>query len=425
LKKGLWRGQMKFFGNKKNDEEKGEKTIDDLITEGGNYYDNNRFDKAVECYNEVLKQDPDNVTAWGDKGKANYKLKNYQQALDDLNHALELDPEYIFGYYLRAFPLVQLKQYPEAIESFKIFQRNAGSEYKKEVENTQKNLENLLKYCVDELEVYKKLFPVKNTYDITSSDLEIEGRLKDRMVKIYGQNDGLRFSDVDFLDKIKENLFFIEYPQIDSIDFEKSMLAGKILLNAEGTEIIINCFSSRDGRSFVDRVHERVIQFKPQLKPKSVKMEGFHRKTRSEVEILILDEGLSLKNKEDESSEHGQVFYYEDIENVQFNEGLINVQEGVLKGELSINLRDKSQIEINKVTNPDGRYIEDVVQEKLFKVNSITREKLKSISNEPGMIKQQQDPLDEIEKAKKLLDMGAITEEQFEEIRDRCLKKLS
>ena len=184
------------------------------------------------------------------------------------------------------------------------------------------------------MEVYKKLFPVKNTYDITSSDLEIEGRLKDRMVKIYGQNDGLRFSDVDFLDKIKENLFFIEYPQINSIEFEKSMLAGKILLNAEGTEIIINCFSSRDGRSFVDRVHERVVQFKPQLKPKSVKMEGYHRKTRSEVEILILDEGLSLKNKEDESSEHGQVFYYEDIENVQFNEGLINVQEGVLKGRI-------------------------------------------------------------------------------------------
>ena len=100
-------------------------------------------------------------------------------------------------------------------------------------------------------------------------------------------------------------------------------------------------------------------------------------------------------------------------------------RKGCLKGELSINLRDKSQIEINKVTNTDGRYIEDVVQEKLFKVNSITREKLKSISNEPGMIKQQQDPLDEIEKAKKLLDMGAITEEQFEEIRDRCLKKLS
>jgi hypothetical protein len=33
-------------------------------------------------------------------------------------------------------------------------------------------------------------------------------------------------------------------------------------------------------------------------------------------------------------------------------------------------------------------------------------------------------PMDEIKKAKKLLDMGAITEEQFEEIRDNYLKEI-
>ncbi len=416
---------MKFFGNKKKEDEKGDKNTEDWIFEGDDYYKKNKFDMAVKSFTEALNQDPDNVYAWGEKGKSNYKLKNYQQSLEDLNHALELDPEYVVGYYLRAFPLAQLKKYPEAVENFKIFQKNAGPEFERELEITQKNLETLLKHGVNQFEDYKKLFPVKNTFDITSSDLEVEGRLKDRIVKIYGQKEGLRFCDVDFLDKIKENLFYIDYGQINSIEFEKSILSGKILLNAEGTSFIINCFSARDGRSFVDRVQERIKQSKPSMiTEKSTPIEGYHRKTRSDVEIMILDEGISLKYTDDASEGPGQVFNYGDIESVDFSEGLINVQEGVLKGELTIKLKDKSEIEINKVTNTDGRYIEDVVHEKIFKFNSITREKLKSISSQQET-PPETDPLDEIEKAKKLLDMGAITEKQFEEIRDRCLKKLS
>lgn len=415
---------MKFFGNNKKDEEGG-KTTDEWIAAGQDYYLQNKFDKAIECYTEALNHDPDNVIAWGEKGKANYKLKMYTQSLEDLNHALELNPDYVMGYYLRAFPLVQLKQYPEAVESFKIFQKNAGPEYRIELENTQKNLKTLFKYVLNKFDDYKKLFPVKNTYDITTSDLEVEGRLKDRIVKIYGQAEGLRFCDVDFLDKIKENLFFIRYEQIDSIEFEKTILTGKIFLNAEGTEFLINCFSSQDGHDFVDRVKERVYQSKPLLNTgKPLKFEGYHRKTRSEVLISIRDEGISLKYKEDDSEGPGQVFNYEDIENVKFKESLINVQEGMLKGELTVNLKDESKIEINKVANADGRYLENVIGEKIYKFNSQTHEKLKSISSGKERIKKGADPLEKIEKAKKLLDMGAITEEQFEEIKSKCLKKL-
>lgn len=417
---------MRLFGSKEKDSDKGEKTTDEWIGAGQDYYSRNKFDKAIKCYVEALKQDPNNVPALGEKGKTNYKLKNYEESLNDLNQALELDPEYIMGYYLRAFSLVQLKQYTEAVENFKIFQENAGSEYKKELEYTQKNLKTLLKYSVNKFDDYKKLFPVKDTYDITSSDLEIEGRLKDRIVKIDGQIDGLRFFEVDFLDKIKENLFFIRYEQIDSIDFEKSVLSGKILLNAEGTEFVINCFSSRDGRSFVDRVQERVYQTKPHHDlDKSIKFEGYHRKTRSEVEISILNEGISLKNKEDGIEGLTQIIYYEDIERVKFRESLLDVHEGVLRGELVIKLKDKSEVEINKVDNTDGRYIEDLVTERIYKVHTISLQKLKSITTEENAVEHKTDPLDKIEKAKKLLDMGAITQKQFEEIRDNCLKKMS
>ena len=416
---------MKLFGNKEQSGENGQKTSEEWISAGENYYKKNKFDKAVRCYTEVLKQDPNNFYAWGEKGKANYKLKNHQQALDDLNQALELDSEYIMGYYLRAFPLVELKQYREAIENFETFLKNAGPEYKKELKFTQKNLENLRNYYVNELDEYKKLFPIKTNYDITSSDLKVEGRLKDLMINIYAQKDGLRFNDVDLLNKIKENLFFIQYEQINSIEYEKGVIAGAILLNAADIPISIKGVPHKEGRSFVDRVQERVAQYKSDfIINKSSKFEGYHRKTRSEVEISILDEGLSLKYKEDESEGPGQIFDYGVIENVEFHESLINVHEGVLKGELVVNLKDKSKIGINKVNNTDGRYIEEIVQEKIYKVNSVSREKLKSISTGDETVKPEIDPLDEIEKAKKLLEMSAITEKQFEEIRDSYLKKL-
>ncbi|MBP1945386.1 tetratricopeptide repeat protein [Methanobacterium petrolearium] len=416
---------MKLFSDKGKDGESGKKTTDEWIASGQEYYNQNKFSEAIECYNEALKHDPDNVTVWGEKGKANYKLENYEDSLDDLEHAIRMDPEYVMGYYLKAFPLVQLKQYTEAVESFKIFQENAGPEYERELEIARNNLKTLLKHGVNKFDDYKRIFPLKDQFDITSTDLEVEGRLKDRIVKIYGQMNGLRFCDVDFLDKIKEDLFFIRYNQIDSIEFEKSVLSGKILLNAEGAQFIINCFSSRDGRSFVDRVQERISQTKPLLKTdKPSKFLGYNRKTRSEVEISISGDGISIKNREDTNGVHAQLFNYEDIESVKFHESLLNIHEGVQRGELVIKLKNKSEIEMNKVDSTDGRYIEDVVQEKLFKVGTVFHEKLKSLSTEGSMIKHETDPLDEIEKAKKLLDMGAITEKQFEEIKNKCLKKL-
>lgn len=85
-----------------------------------NYYEQKKFKKALECYSHALKQEPDNVKGWANKGMANYKLTHHEEAIDDINHALDLDPQYLRGYYLKAFPLGELKRYPEAIKNFDI-----------------------------------------------------------------------------------------------------------------------------------------------------------------------------------------------------------------------------------------------------------------------------------------------------------------
>lgn len=129
-----------------------------------NYYEQKKFKKALECYSHALKQEPDNVKGWANKGMANYKLTHHEEAIDDINHALDLDPQYLRGYYLKAFPLGELKRYPEAIKNFEYFQVNAGPEFKKELEFTEKNLENLRKFLKDDLKNYKKNFPLKRIF---------------------------------------------------------------------------------------------------------------------------------------------------------------------------------------------------------------------------------------------------------------------
>ncbi|BDZ71579.1 tetratricopeptide repeat protein [Methanobacterium petrolearium] len=60
---------MKLFSDKGKDGESGKKTTDEWIASGQEYYNQNKFSEAIECYNEALKHDPDNVTVWGRKGR--------------------------------------------------------------------------------------------------------------------------------------------------------------------------------------------------------------------------------------------------------------------------------------------------------------------------------------------------------------------
>ena len=241
-----------------------------------------------------------------------------------------MDPDYLKGYYLKAFPLVQLKQYSDAVENFEIFKKNAGPEYKKELEFTEENLKNLHKFLGNEIDEYKRMFPLNENSDFTNSNLKIEGRLKGYIIKIFGQKEGLRVSEIDITGKVKENLFFIKYNQINNIKFEKGSLGGDIKLNALNTEIKIQGIPDEEGSLFIGRTQERINQHNPNLKTKKVqKIEGYDKNTGYEIEILILDEGISLNNKKDDSK-GSQILKYEDIRKVKFQEGW---KKGILENQ--------------------------------------------------------------------------------------------
>jgi len=59
------------------------------------YWENlEKYDGALEFFNEVLKIDPYDTETWYEKGLTLKKLERYNEALESLNKALEIDPEY-------------------------------------------------------------------------------------------------------------------------------------------------------------------------------------------------------------------------------------------------------------------------------------------------------------------------------------------
>lgn len=63
-----------------------------LIHLGNLYYDNNRFQEAVDYYGRALEQDPRNVPVRTDRGTCYWNLGKPDEAIADFRKSLEVDP---------------------------------------------------------------------------------------------------------------------------------------------------------------------------------------------------------------------------------------------------------------------------------------------------------------------------------------------
>lgn len=124
----------------------------------------------------------------------------------------------------------------------------------------------------------------------------------------------------------------------------------------------------------------------------------------NKIELKLEKDGLSLKktgrliglNKGEKFVE------YEDITGIEFKKGLVF-------GDLEIHTSGM-KIEVERVKKNEGDAFVTVLRDKLKE----TRKDKLGNSNEIS-------PMDEIKKAKELLDTGAITEEEFENIKKKYL----
>ncbi|MGD8522038.1 MAG: tetratricopeptide repeat protein [Desulfobacterales bacterium] len=130
--------------------------LQNLFDDGRYELMNGNFEKGIEYFSELLRQDPDNKLALISRGSAFLKVNsigeavkdfdraigidpNYarayhlrgiarekegdnQSALDDFSKAIEFDPEYGAAYYSRATLLTKMKKEDEAIEDIQMVQ---------------------------------------------------------------------------------------------------------------------------------------------------------------------------------------------------------------------------------------------------------------------------------------------------------------
>jgi tetratricopeptide (TPR) repeat protein len=75
-----------------------------------------KCNEAIECYDKALEIQPKNANAWNNKGLALYQLEKYNEAIECYNKAVKLDPNYADAWYNKGNVLSHLRMYNEAIE---------------------------------------------------------------------------------------------------------------------------------------------------------------------------------------------------------------------------------------------------------------------------------------------------------------------
>ena len=124
----------------------------------------------------------------------------------------------------------------------------------------------------------------------------------------------------------------------------------------------------------------------------------------NKVELKLEDDGLSLKTTGRLTGRNkGEKFVeYDDITGIEF-------KKGVVWGDLEISTSGIT-VEVERINKNEGDAFVTVLRDKLEE----NRENKLGKTNQPS-------PMDEIKKAKELLDSGAITEEEFENIKKKYL----
>jgi tetratricopeptide (TPR) repeat protein len=131
---------------------------------------------------------------------------------------------------------------------------------------------------------------------------------------------------------------------------------------------------------------------------------GWDETKERDVFLILKDEGIKLQWKSFLGKDIGsQEIKYSEITSIAFI-------KGVLLGTLEI-IFSRGKIKIMKVHKDLGNLFVSNVRTRIQ--NNIKTQEMETLS-----------PIDKIKEAKELLDGGLITQDQFEEIRDRYLDKI-
>ena len=89
-----------------------------MLTIGSDYVNNQKFDKAVEIFSNVIDLDPSWAEAWNKRATVYYMVGEFEKSQADINKVLELESRHFGALAGQGLVNIELENYEKAIKSY-------------------------------------------------------------------------------------------------------------------------------------------------------------------------------------------------------------------------------------------------------------------------------------------------------------------
>jgi|GEM_PF-3583773 len=98
------------------------------LDKGVNFADQGLYEKAINCYDEIISTNQWDAVAWNKKGRDLFKLNRKEEAIRSFNEALKINAYYVEAWYNKADVLESLSRLKEAQDSYEKANQTAALE---------------------------------------------------------------------------------------------------------------------------------------------------------------------------------------------------------------------------------------------------------------------------------------------------------
>ena len=209
------------------------KSIDSMINEGIQYYENYEYNKARILFDKALEINPTNTLLYNYKGDSFFKEKNYYEAIRWYDEALKINPDYLDVLKDKGLCLIKLKKYDEALGCFNTILNTTSNntvywDYKGSI------LSNLEKYD-EAIKCYERIVDIEpNDVDAWRKKADIYYKLKqyEESLKCHKQ-----IVSLDPDNSYSKSMIDILLKQLGGTTITKAELDEFNVLMKEGSEL--------------------------------------------------------------------------------------------------------------------------------------------------------------------------------------------
>ncbi|MBK8338527.1 MAG: tetratricopeptide repeat protein [Flavobacteriales bacterium] len=95
-----------------------DKALEETYAKGEQAYQRGSYAEAIADFSDVLKQDPEHMNAYLQRGFCHSLTKQYEKAISDFSAVIARKPDHLWAYTSRGSAYNKLKQYDKAIMDF-------------------------------------------------------------------------------------------------------------------------------------------------------------------------------------------------------------------------------------------------------------------------------------------------------------------